>query len=158
MKIKLKICSGCGQPKQIWKNVGREKFCRECYGRSRTGVAKVPKPNAKRIPSRSSKKEKLDAVYTIARVRFLVAHPMCHARIDARCTQKATEVHHKAGRIAELYLDELFWLPVCHECHKWIETHPEEAKAMGLSVSRLSIQTNENTGPKTLDSTDAVEI
>lgn len=26
MKIKLKICSGCGLPKQIWKNVGREKF------------------------------------------------------------------------------------------------------------------------------------
>ena len=140
MKIKLKICSGCNQPKVIWKNVAGEKFCRECYGRSRTGVAKAPKPNVKRIPSRSSKKQKLDLVYTVARNRFLVAHPLCHARIDARCTQKATEVHHKAGRIAELYLDELYWLPVCHDCHVWCEMHPQEAKALGLSVDRLTVK------------------
>lgn len=141
MKIKLKICSGCGLPKQIWKNVGREKFCKECYGRSITGVAKKPKPTAKPIPAYSSKRAKLEAVYRITRVKYLTDHPMCHAKVDARCTHRATEVHHKAGRIDEFFLDQLYWLPVCHECHCWIETHPEEAKTLGLSVSRLSIET-----------------
>ena len=144
MKIKLKICSGCSLPKQIWKNVGRERFCRDCIGRSGTGVAKVPKPTTQRIPTYSSKQAKLQALYTISRVKFLKDHPMCHARIDARCTSKATEVHHKAGRVGEFFLDQLYWLPTCHACHCWIELHPEEAKALGLSVSRLSTETNEN--------------
>jgi hypothetical protein len=138
IKIKLKLCSGCGIPKQIWKNIGGEKFCRECIGKSKTGVAKEPKPTAKRIPFRSSKKEKLDAIYSISRVKFLNDHPMCHAHIDAHCTKFATEVHHKKGRIAEYYLDQLFWLPTCHWCHVWITNHPQEAIEMGLSLPRLS--------------------
>lgn len=143
MKVKLKLCSGCGLPKQIWKNVGREKFCRECYGKSITGVAKKPKPTAKRIPAMSSKMAKKKAVYSVMRVKFLTDHPMCHARIDARCSMKATEVHHKAGRIEELLLDMRFWLPVCHNCHVWCELHPIEAKEMGLSTDRLSLEINE---------------
>lgn len=141
MKIKLKICSGCGLPKQIWKNVGREKFCRDCWGSSKTGVAKVPKPNTKRIPAYSSKRQKLEAIYKVTRVKYLQDHPMCHAHIDAHCTKTATEVHHKAGRVGEYFLDQLYWLPTCHWCHVWITNHPEEAIALGLSTSRLSNET-----------------
>lgn len=144
IKVKLKICSGCGIPKQIWKNVGGEKFCKECYGKSLTGVAKKPKPTVKPIPTFSSKREKKNAIYSVMRIKFLNDHPMCHARVNAKCTQKATEVHHKAGRIAELFLDMLYWLPTCHNCHVWCELHPKEAKEMGLSIDRLSLKTDEN--------------
>jgi len=27
---------------------------------------------------------------------------------------------------------------VCRNCHTWIETHPEDAKTLGLSESRLN--------------------
>lgn len=142
MKQKLKICSGCGEPRVIWKNMGKGiRLCKECYGRSGTGVAKKPKPTAYRIPAFSSKREKKNALYSAARIQFLKDYPMCHAHIDAHCTKYATEVHHKAGRIEELLLDQLYWLPTCHWCHKWTEEHPEEAKALGLSVSRLSVET-----------------
>lgn len=144
MKVKLKLCSGCNLPKAIWKNVGREKFCRECYGKSRTGVAKKPKPTARPIPSRSSKKIKLDILYKIARDKFLADHPMCHAKIDARCQQRSCEVHHKKGKIADLYLDTTFWLPACRPCHVWVENHPEEAIALGLSLPRLATENNNN--------------
>jgi hypothetical protein len=143
IKIKLKLCDGCHEPKHIWKNVGREKYCKSCYGKLGTGVAKKPKPTTARIPTFSSKREKLNAVYSVMRVKFLNDHPMCHARIDARCTLKATEVHHKAGRIAELFLDLLYWLPTCHNCHVWCELHPEEAKELGLSTDRLTLKTDD---------------
>jgi len=143
IKPKLKLCAGCNKPKHIWKNEAGKKFCKECYGRSITGVAKKPKPTAKRIPTFSSKRAKQNAVYSVMRVKFLKDHPMCHAHLDAKCTKIATEVHHKAGRVEDLLLDMRYWLPACHSCHSWIEMHPEEAKEMGLSTDRLNLEKHE---------------
>jgi hypothetical protein len=143
IKVKLKLCAGCGLPKHIWKNVGGEKYCKVCYGRSITGVAKKPKPTATRIPAYSSKRAKMTALYSVARVKFLQDHPMCHAHLDAKCSKKSTEVHHKAGRLFGLLLDQRYWLPTCHECHTWIEMHPEQAKEMGLSTDRLNLEKHE---------------
>lgn len=144
IKPKLKLCGGCYFPKHIWKNQDGKKLCRDCYGKSLTGVAKKSKPTkARPIPVRSSKRAKLDAVYSSMRVIFLTAHPMCHAHIDAKCTQKSSEVHHKCGRIGEFYLDTRYWLPTCHSCHVWIEKNVEKSKEMGLSVDRLTLETNE---------------
>jgi len=143
IKVKLKLCAGCNKPKHIWKNLGGEKFCKECYGRSITGVAKKPKPTARRIPTFSSKMSKMKALYSVARVKFLSDHPMCHAHLDAKCTKKSTEVHHKAGRLFGLLLDQRYWLPACWYCHNWIEMHPEQAKEMGLSTDRLNLEKHE---------------
>jgi len=143
MKVKLKMCSGCNKPSVIWKNVGREKFCKDCYGRSITGVAKKSKnkpTTTKRIPTFSSKRAKKNALYSISRKKFLEDHPICQMKIDTRCTIKSTEVHHTAGRIEELLLDMRYWKAGCHNCHSWVETHPDEAKALGLSIDRLTIK------------------
>lgn len=139
IKVKLKPCSGCGEMKMIWKNIGREKFCRECYyGKSKTGVAKKPKPTAKRIPVMSSKMEKKKAAYTVLRIKFLMDHPMCELHHPGICLQKATEVHHTEGRIEELLLDSTKWKAACRMCHNWAEMHPEEAKELGYSSNRLT--------------------
>jgi len=138
IKPKLKLCAGCNKSKYIWKNVGGKKFCKDCAGNLETGVAKKPKPTAKPIPTFSSKMQKKKALYTIARAKFLDDYPMCHAHLDAKCTKKSTEVHHKAGRIEELLLDTTLWLPACHNCHIWIENNPDSAKEMGLSIDRLT--------------------
>lgn len=143
IKVKLKLCKGCNEPKHIWKNVNGEKYCKSCYGKLGTGVAKKPKPTAARIPVYSSKRAKQNAVYSVMRIKFLQDHPMCEMHLSGICTQKATEVHHTAGRIEELLLDTRFWKSGCHNCHSWVELHPVEAKELGLSVDRLSIQTNE---------------
>ena len=140
IKPKLKLCAGCSQLKYIWKNVGGEKFCKECYGRSITGVAKKPKPTAKPIPTFSSKRAKQNAVYSVARNQYLNDHPMCQMHIPGICTNKATEIHHTAGRIEELLLDTRYWKGGCHNCHSWVELHPEEAKELGLSIDRLNLK------------------
>ena len=79
----------------------------------------------------------------ILRESFLKAHPLCQAAMPEICTKIASQVHHKQGRVGELYLDDTTFLAVCGPCHQWIELHPDSAKDLGLSQSRL--QTNEST-------------
>jgi hypothetical protein len=138
MKIKLKLCGGCGLPKHIWKNLNGMKLCKGCAGKSITGVVRKPKPTAQRIPIRSSKRAKMELAYSILRKKYLDDHPMCHAHIDVRCTQKSEEIHHKAGRIEGLLNDSSLWLPTCRYCHMWIHKNEESAKELGFMVSRLT--------------------
>ena len=72
--------------------------------------------------------------YSKLRKTWLAEHPMCQAKIN-RCTLRSTDVHHKKGRGKHL-LDASTWLSVCRNCHNWIETHPEDAKELGFSISR----------------------
>ena len=91
---------------------------------------KKPKP----IPKISKKREKESREYTIKRLKFL-AQPENH-----RCPvtgERATEIHHKAGRTGSLYLDENNWLAVSRNGHRKIEENPEWAKENGYSLNRL---------------------
>lgn len=72
--------------------------------------------------------------YSKLRKTWLTDHPMCQAKIN-RCTLRSTDVHHKKGRGKHL-LDVNTWLSVCRNCHNWIETHPEDAKELGFSISK----------------------
>jgi hypothetical protein len=47
----------------------------------------------------------------------------------------ATDVHHKKGR-GKYHLDVTTWLPVCRNCHAWIELNPIDAVELGFSDSR----------------------
>ena len=77
---------------------------------------------------------KLNTAYSKQRRQYLSDHNICHAKIH-KCSLHATDVHHKKGR-GEFHLDESTWLPVCRNCHMWIETHPIESYELGLSQSR----------------------
>ena len=96
-----------------------------------------PKPIKKivKINQRSAKGRREDKLYSELRSKFLTEHPVCEARLDD-CTGKTTEVHHKKARGIWLLIAKYF-LPVCNNCHRWIETHPKEAKEKGFSLSRL---------------------
>lgn len=137
MQVKQKICHNCNQLKVIWKNSGGERFCKQCW--SAHSAKSKPKPTAiqKPIPARSPKRIKLDAEYSVKRKVFLSLKSMCEAHLPSICTQQSTDVHHKAGRTGDLYLDEEHWLSVCRACHMWIEEHPASAKEMGFSTNRL---------------------
>jgi len=79
--------------------------------------------------------------YKILRAIFLAHHPNCNV-CGVKCTKKATEVHHMAGKENSLLNDTRFWLPVCRNCHTWITEHSKEAIENGWSMSRHSKKIN----------------
>ena len=125
---KLKTCAGCSELKHIWKSHGKEKYCKECW-------YSIEKP--KSISPVSAKRQVEMGTYGKLREAFLVVKLHCEAKLVG-CTTKATDVHHKAGRIGENYLKIGTWLAVCRNCHRWIEDNPEAAKELNLSESRLN--------------------
>ena len=125
----------------IWKSHGKEKYCKECWYKSNPPDKPKQKVPVKKI---SDKRKKEMSVYDKRRLAFLALHKWCQAALP-ECTKLATEVHHKKGRVGDNYLDMTSWLAACHSCHHWIEHHPEKAKELGLSESRLNINTNEHT-------------
>lgn len=130
IKVKLKTCAGCGEDKHIWKSHGKEKYCKDCW-------YQLEKP--KKISPISKKMQVVMDEYSKKRAAFLIVHPICQAKLVG-CTKDATDVHHKAGR-GDNHLKISTWLAVCRSCHAWIETHPSEAKELGLSESRLNQET-----------------
>ena len=77
---------------------------------------------------------KINSSYSKQRKEYLYNHNICHAKIN-KCSLHATEVHHKKGR-GKYHLDTSTWLPVCRNCHTWIETNPQEAYELGFSLIR----------------------
>jgi hypothetical protein len=137
IRPKKKPCDGCGESRVIWKNDGGKRYCQKCWS---THLAKktVVVNQRKALPPRSPKRIKDDAEYSKKRKVFLLANPMCQAHLQGICTQHSTDVHHKAGRTGDLYLDEQYWLAACRSCHMWIENNPKEARDLRLSISRLT--------------------
>ena len=127
IQVKLKSCAGCKQMKHRWKSHGKEKYCKESW-------YSMEKP--KSIPPVSKKRKAEMDNYSTKRTLFLIANPNCQAKLVG-CTGKATDVHHTAGRIGDNYLNMSKWKALCRNCHSYVETHPEEAKELGLSESRL---------------------
>ena len=148
MLTKKKHCDGpCDSDQYIWKNSEGKKYCKNCWGKKTEELTRSGnrvKPTEKeqyRIPLRSSKKVKEDALYTVMRKVFLDQHPMCMAAITGKCTQTATDIQHKKGR-GEYFLDTTTWMSLCRSCHSYIDVHPEEAIEKGWAELRLTPKEN----------------
>jgi len=128
IKAKLKKCAGCEKEKHIWKSHGKEKYCKECW-------YSIDKP--KSISPVSKKRQVEMDEYSKKRIAFLALNENCQAKLVG-CTGKATDVHHKIGRVAESYLNIRTWLAVCRTCHSWITENSNEAIELGFSESRLN--------------------
>ncbi len=85
--------------------------------------------------NQSKKMGKITRSYSKMRKEFLLNKPMCHARIY-KCSLRATDIHHMRGR-GKYHLDTETWLPVCRNCHMWIEENSEDSKELGFSDSRI---------------------
>lgn len=82
-----------------------------------------------------SDKRKIENLkYSVLRIEFL-SKP--ENRICPVTGWEATEIHHKKGRVGDLFLDTNFWLAVSREGHTHIEENPEWAKENGYSLNRL---------------------
>ena len=80
----------------------------------------------------SAKRSKQIYKYKAIRYEYLHMHPLC-----GRCGGMASEIHHRKGRSGEMLNDTKFFMPVCRDCHNWIESNPTKAKENGYSISRL---------------------
>ena len=105
MKTKLKICNYCKQEKLIWKSLGKEKLCQQCWF-----TKEKPKAIA---PVSKKKKEEMD-IYSKLRTGFLIINPYCQVKLPG-CTIRATDIHHLySGRDREkYYLKTTTWKSSC---------------------------------------------
>ena len=140
IKPKLKICTGCKEPKHIWKSHGKEKLCQGCWNNIQQLKA-IAKSTTKIAPVSKKKKEEL-SVYNKLREAFLLAKPHCEAKLIG-CTGVSTDIHHSRGRIGDNLLKIGTWKALCRSCHTYVELNSKEAKELGLSESRLNKQQDE---------------
>lgn len=112
----------CGKPVE-----GRTGLCAS-HNKALRKVVKTP------IRKVGEKLYKRLGDYKERRRLFLLKHPRC----AVFPVLKATEIHHKAGRVGDLLNDERYWLPVSRKGHVEIELNPKWAKDMGFSISRTA--------------------
>lgn len=87
-------------------------------------------------PKKVSDKRKIENLkYSVLRIEFL-SKP--ENKICPVTGWEATEIHHKKGRVGDLFLDTNFWLAVSREGHIHIEENTQWAKEKGFSLDRLS--------------------
>lgn len=89
-----------------------------------------------KIPRRSKKRLAEEAQYSKDRREFLDRPENMFCAVFP--WKRATQVHHKMGRIGPLLLDQRYWLAVSDEGHKKIEANPAWARENNFSLDRLS--------------------
>lgn len=90
----------------------------------------------KRSPiNKLSKKRKASMVtYKKVRKEYMIEHNDCEVCFG----NKATEIHHKRGRIAKFLCDKTYFLALCPSCHREITDNPKWAMEKGYSLDRLA--------------------
>lgn len=139
--MKLKECSICKKQTVLWKS--NPKACKECWLKIKaqesqsnpinTNTPQRTKSRSYRIKSVSDKKLVELKDYRKKRDTFMKGK-LCEF---PDCKEKATDLHHAKGRTGSLLTDERYFKALCRSHHMWVEVNPDDAKSMGLSLSRL---------------------
>lgn len=128
-----KKCKGCGKPFEPRYST-LEAFCsKKCtytHQKKESPLKRIKTP----IPKRSKKKIVQDLQYSVLRKEFLGKPENRFCPITGK---PATDVHHMAGRLGDLYLDTRYWIALSREGHRRVEENPEWAKKNGYSLDRL---------------------
>ncbi len=142
MQVKLKICSGCNQPKPIWKREGKDLYCQFCWSKIKPQTplkqSALPK-SQKPIPKQSDRRKKLDAAYSILRNEYMKNHPKCMAMLVG-CTLNSEHCHHLFwGKDREQHMNDFSnVMAICASCHRSVhdKLSAEEAIEMGFKKQR----------------------
>lgn len=106
---------------------------------------KLPKKRKCRLNQVSAKRAKALKEYYILRRAYLEKNPWCEAGTVItraklpesysvpRCTVRATQIHHTKRRGPHLNDVDSF-CGCCADCHRWIETHTQKSRELGLLV------------------------
>lgn len=87
------------------------------------------------MPKITKKQAERNRKYLARLPSYRAENPIC---CFPGCNCATEEVHHSEGRIGDRLLDEKTWRPLCTPHHKWAEAHPEEARKLNLTASRLT--------------------
>ncbi len=132
MRSKTKQCK-CGAEFQPYNSF--QKFCSSAckfkYGPPVNLKLKPMKP----IPKVSKKRQIQNLQYSVLRTEFLGKKENQICPITGKPT---TDIHHKKGRVGELFLDTKYWVALSREGHRFVEENPEWAKEKGYSLNRLT--------------------
>lgn len=140
IKIKSGQCADCKKDRPL--TAGR---CQNCYWKYRAEVKKAEKEakgiEAKKvkiykIPRQTKKRAQQNILYLKKRRIFIEQNTICAAKLKG-CTYLTTEIHHLEGRIGDRLTDENNFIGLCHNCHCYVEAHPEFAKQNNFSRNRL---------------------
>jgi len=85
-----------------------------------------------KIPTMSDARKRASRIYFGMKKIWLASHPLClpcKTRWEKR--NWTDDVHHCRGRASTLLIDARWWIPVCRNCHDFIQRNPKEARARG---------------------------
>lgn len=115
----------------------RPDFSEKQQRRRERQQAWVKERNSKRFPSKiytipkmSEGMKKKYQEYRPARDKYMKEHPICEFK---NCTKVSQDLHHKAGRGANLSRPETF-MAVCRAHHNYIHANPKEARELGYLI------------------------
>lgn len=94
---------------------------------------KEVKPKKKINPVSKNRLEALKK-YRKLRDKYFEEHPICEF---PGCNSRDIDLHHKRGRYGALLTDKRYFCSLCRTHHIYVETHPKEAKRLGLSLNRV---------------------
>jgi len=142
MRLKAKLgkcidCSTSDPDKPL--TAGR---CPFHYTKHRSTFWKKKEPTKElksKIRPKSKKQDARDKKYLKIRATWIIDHPICEIQIVPECSYHACDVHHTKGKLGDLYFDTKYFKAACRFCHEYVELHPKEAKELGFSSNRLTI-------------------
>ncbi len=97
------------------------------------------------LKSRSKKRSKEESEYSKLRKAFLTENPYCAQIKFHGCSGRATTIHHSRGRVGRLLTDKRWFIPLCMECHSWVEENHKYARMViwhGVRVQCLPAEFN----------------
>lgn len=116
-------------------------ICSRHNREARKASAPKEKPKRQRIAKQSDEGKERQLTYLAIRTLYLAQFPNCAVCEDDGKEVKATDIHHRKGRLSDLLYDPRFFIGVCRNCHQWIEENPVDAIEAGWSLSRHAIET-----------------
>lgn len=131
MISKKKVCGCCGEESFIWKNKDGIKYCKKCWYQKNPVKKLFTTTPIKKI---SKKRQKENAEYEKVKAEYFKEHPVCEF---PGCLSQEITLHHKKGRIGSFLTDKRYFCSLCWEHHYWIETHPNQARELGLYLKRI---------------------
>jgi len=111
-------------------------FCYQKYQQEKYRAKQVEKPKKKKTAIKPVSDKMLDKLkhYRRLRDKFLAENPVC---MFPGCNCREVTLHHARGRVGAFLTDKRYFKSLCWPHHQYVESHPDEARKLGLSYCRL---------------------
>lgn len=96
---------------------------------------RTPLKGKRRLRRASPKRQSEYKQYTQVRNAYLIINPVCQ-----RCKKaKATDIHHKAGRVGKWLCLDKYFAALCRPCHDYCHANPVAARKQGWIIDTFHV-------------------